>query len=346
MCMVRKAMIILAVLLLSGCVRQYTISFSTEGSEIAPVVVRGDEAVPELPVPEREGYDFTGWYRDRGHYDKWTDRSRVTMDTTLFAAWEPQKRTVSFETFGGTKLPEVTVDYGTVTSLGGLTVEKEGMKFAGWYMDEDCTQPYDESLPVTADMTLYAGWEGAVHVELVVREFINQAAAGAREGCEGASLLMALQMTGHALEYDYYSFLDEIPYSPDSSPYKGFAGSLWEDTPEIDAMMPGPVTEWGSRYGTTVDLTGCDTAQLIGCLKKEHPVIVWTSIHFQPSQLIEYEWGTYKEFNHVMLLIGYDEETNRYKIADPAGWNGGIYWVSEETFLASWDSYKGAVEVY
>ena len=342
----KTAGFLLAAVLLCGCVRQYTVSFSTEGEEIAPVVVKGDEKLSPLPVPEREGYDFIGWYRDRLHYDRWTEEKQVTMDMTLYAAWEPQKRTISFETFGGTSLPPVTVDYGAVTSPDSLTVEKEGMKFSGWYTDEQCTQPYDSSVPVTEDLTLYAGWEGTVHVELTVRQFINQAAAGAREGCEGASLLMGLQMTGHALEYDYYSFLDEIPYSPDSSPYKGFAGSLWEDTPEIDAMMPEPVTEWGNRYGTCTDLTGCDREQLILCLKKEHPVIVWTSIHFQPSQLIEYEWGTYKEFNHVMLLIGYDELTNRYKIADPAGWNGGIYWVSEETFMASWDSYKGAVEVY
>nr|MCR5419300.1 leucine-rich repeat protein [Lachnospiraceae bacterium] len=37
----------------------------------------------------------------------------------------------------------------------------EGYDFTGWYTDEDCTQEYDFSTGVTADLTLYAGWEVA-----------------------------------------------------------------------------------------------------------------------------------------------------------------------------------------
>ena len=39
---------------------------------------------------------------------------------------------------------------------------EEGWFFEGWYTDAACTQPYDFSTPVTADLTLYAKWEEEV----------------------------------------------------------------------------------------------------------------------------------------------------------------------------------------
>jgi len=35
---------------------------------------------------------------------------------------------------------------------------RDGYTFGGWYTDEVCTQAYDFSTPVTADLTLYAKW--------------------------------------------------------------------------------------------------------------------------------------------------------------------------------------------
>ena len=47
-----------------------------------------------------------------------------------------------------------------------------------------------------------------------------------------------------------------------------------------------------------------------------------------------------------MTLIGYDEKRNEFKIADPSGWNDGIYWVTYQQFVNSWECYRGAVEVW
>ena len=35
---------------------------------------------------------------------------------------------------------------------------RDGYTFGGWFTDEACTQAYDFSTPVTADLTLYAKW--------------------------------------------------------------------------------------------------------------------------------------------------------------------------------------------
>ena len=47
-----------------------------------------------LPMPEREGYDFTGWYLDDGltqFAGAYHDTYRITRDTDFYAKWEKSK---------------------------------------------------------------------------------------------------------------------------------------------------------------------------------------------------------------------------------------------------------------
>lgn len=64
---------------------------------------------------------------------------------------------VSFSAGEGSK-----VDFQTTAANGSITKPadptREGYTFAGWYTDEACTEAYDFSVAVTADMTLYAKW--------------------------------------------------------------------------------------------------------------------------------------------------------------------------------------------
>lgn len=64
---------------------------------------------------------------------------------------------VSFNAGEGSK-----VDFQTTTANGSVAKPadptREGYTFAGWYTDEACTEAYDFSAAVTADMTLYAKW--------------------------------------------------------------------------------------------------------------------------------------------------------------------------------------------
>lgn len=64
---------------------------------------------------------------------------------------------VSFNTGEGSKVDfQTTAANGSVTKPADPT--REGYTFAGWYTDEACTEAYDFSAAVTADMTLYAKW--------------------------------------------------------------------------------------------------------------------------------------------------------------------------------------------
>lgn len=63
---------------------------------------------------------------------------------------------VSFETGEGSKVDFQTTADGKLAKPADPT--RDGYTFGGWYTDEACTQAYDFSTPVTADLTLYAKW--------------------------------------------------------------------------------------------------------------------------------------------------------------------------------------------
>ncbi len=63
---------------------------------------------------------------------------------------------VSFETGEGSKVDFQTTADGKLVKPADPT--RDGYTFGGWFTDEACTQAYDFSMPVTADLTLYAKW--------------------------------------------------------------------------------------------------------------------------------------------------------------------------------------------
>lgn len=174
--------------------------------------------------------------------------------------------------------------------------------------------------------------------------YINQVSEGAIEGCEAASLLMALWSKGYLTNVSYHTFLSWMPYASDGNPNHGFVGSVWYNSPAIDCMMMPAVASWGSRYAHTKNLTGCSDEALIGELVQGHPVVVWTSVAFKPSHRVHYWWGDCKSANHVMTLLGFNPHTNQFYVADP--YMDGKLWVSWDKFMQTWRVLRGAVSVW
>ena len=80
-----------------------------------------------------------------------------TNDSGHLFCVKSQAHRVKFDVQGGSSVDSQTPASGsTVTKPADPT--REGYTFAGWYTDEACTEAYDFSAAVTADMTLYAKW--------------------------------------------------------------------------------------------------------------------------------------------------------------------------------------------
>lgn len=67
-----------------------TVRFIANGAVVDTQTVPRGSKLTRPDAPEREGYQLSGWYRDAALTQPWDfDRDTVTVNTTLYAAYEP-----------------------------------------------------------------------------------------------------------------------------------------------------------------------------------------------------------------------------------------------------------------
>jgi uncharacterized repeat protein (TIGR02543 family) len=71
--------------------------------------------------------------------------------------------TVTFDANGHGTAPKPQIVEEGRTATKPSDPAADGYTFGGWYTDSKCTEAYDFSTPVTADITLYAKWTGKRH---------------------------------------------------------------------------------------------------------------------------------------------------------------------------------------
>ena len=70
----------------------FTVTFDSRGGTDVPSQVRQyDEPLESPEAPTREGYTFSGWYRDPGCQEPWNlQKDMVRESMTLYAGWDPK----------------------------------------------------------------------------------------------------------------------------------------------------------------------------------------------------------------------------------------------------------------
>ncbi|KAK3604987.1 hypothetical protein CHS0354_000652 [Potamilus streckersoni] len=140
----------------------YTVTFnSNEGSTVANIIVAHGNKVTKPADPTRAGHAFSGWYKEAGLTNVFNfDMETITANITLFAKWEANSYTVTFNSNEGSTVPAATVTYGNkVTKPADPT--RAGHAFGGWYKDNNTfLQSFNfETETITANITLFAKWE-------------------------------------------------------------------------------------------------------------------------------------------------------------------------------------------
>lgn len=171
----------------------------------------------------------------------------------------------------------------------------------------------------------------------------DQYAEGAPSGCEGASLLQALQYKGKLKDWGLVQFLNTIIKSPDENPNTGFVGSPFVEDPNVySAIYPDPLTTWGQRYGNVQNISGSSMNDLINEVAEGNPVVAWVTINFQPVRWGDWPFGAAVNNNHAVTLDGFDKTNNQVHVSDPIS---GSYWLSRSTFETIYNARKYAVVV-
>lgn len=115
-----------------------------------------------LPSASRTGYTFAGWYTEISGGINITQDTIYTdiNDTTLYAHWNKNSYTVTFDANGGSCSPgSITVKYDD--SYGGLpTPSYYRHTFAGWYTSRSGGSKIESGsiFRETRNITLYAHW--------------------------------------------------------------------------------------------------------------------------------------------------------------------------------------------
>lgn len=147
---------------------KFTVTLIANGGSLSETTVESSsiEAL-NLPVPQREHYEFVGWYDSKGervyldffpdlyYYYNWEG------EITLTAKWKPVTYYIAYN-LGGVVAKHAnpltyTIESKTVTLAAARA---EGTRFMGWYSDKDYTKQIKEINPqeLQGNITLYAKW--------------------------------------------------------------------------------------------------------------------------------------------------------------------------------------------
>lgn len=163
------------------------VNFDTQGgtmSDSATRTVVAGEAIGTLPVPEKDGYVFGGWYyvSESGAVTvtEATSFSATTREITLCALWnnpEAKHYAVEFNTGVDGYTVDGIADWADGSAITPPTLSATFHTFTGnWYYDEECTQLVDLSAVDASKATLNGdGTAIVLYAESTVNALSNSA---------------------------------------------------------------------------------------------------------------------------------------------------------------------------
>ena len=136
-------------------------------------------------------------------------------------------------------------------------------------------------------------------------------------GCEAASLLMALKYKEYLSNMSLYQFASDMPKS--DNPYNGFYLDIFgtEPTNVSHWIAPEALKNFGISSSGNANIvigTGLSLYQLDRELDNNNPVIIYMTAKFVEPK----NWSNNAHSNlHVQLLTGYNKITGDQIIVDP-----------------------------
>lgn len=153
---------------------KYNVIFNpNNGENTSTISVESGKTVTKPTDPQRDGYIFTGWYKDISLLMLWNfENDTVTSNVTLYAGWSIEEESseppvepgivqyeVVFKFNNGSPDMSVIVDEGNLIPKPADPT-RNGYTFLGWYKDSTNALTWNfENEKITSNITLYAGWK-------------------------------------------------------------------------------------------------------------------------------------------------------------------------------------------
>lgn len=179
-------------------VKEMTVKFYANyegGQNITTKVLYGEK--PVLPEdPAREGYSFTGWYKDKEGKEPFDPDVIITERTTAYAAWQSDKEAASERVISFMYNYDDLGEYTSQTYAAARRIKepdapmRPGYYFAGWAKDPEGTAMFNFSTErSTASMTLYAKWLKGYTFEAEYTYLEGKPGQGSSDNCMGVDLI-------------------------------------------------------------------------------------------------------------------------------------------------------------
>ena len=140
----------------------FDLNYDTEIAAEAEVIGESKIKRNGTPSPEREEYEFAGWYLDNGTWNnEFTAESNdITGEITVYARWNKVICNVKFDATEGRVVmseEEIQVRSGETFEFPQVVHRSDSKFLIGWYTDEECKNLWEDTV-VYDDITLYAKW--------------------------------------------------------------------------------------------------------------------------------------------------------------------------------------------
>lgn len=169
-------------------------------------------------------------------------------DDILYAIWEIQSYTLTFDSMGGSSVAGVTAVYGSHIAKPKDPTKKDHA-FTGWYKDEACNFPWDfDKDTIRRDTVLYAGWK--------LDETLDWGDLDLPENADIKALYKSADMV--PLDIMVYGVPESVSYEGKAITFSGIR--VFYGTKQLKSG-----TDYTVKYKNNVNAgkTGTDKAQLI-----------------------------------------------------------------------------------
>lgn len=286
-------LLIVFLIVLSGCSSKRTVKFVTNGGgEVADKVLEKGEEL-ELPTVTKEGYNFDGWYLDAEFTERYTNQE-IKKDITLYAKWTIKTFTVRFVDYDNTILKEQTVEYGEDAQAPNNPT-RTGYGFTGW--DKEFTN-------VKQDLTVKAEYQINVYkVKFLDKEGNVLSEQNVNHG-ENANAPQAPDVVGFVFkEWNkaYTNITENVTIEPVYEVqkfnviFKDHAGNKIGDTQVIEYGKSATAPDDPVRVGYDFEGWDKDFTNVTSNLeiRPRYTPIVYSITYYDGTQILNHEPKTY-----------------------------------------------------
>lgn len=252
----------------------YTISFNANGGEgtLDSITVESGQYVV-LPSAEsatkfisKKGYKLIGFSDNTEIAYPLYDYKMPCEDVIMFAVWEPDVFTVTYNSNGGTgSLSRAEVRYGAEIPLPtDVSIYKDGLVLSGWAKTTDAKKPL-KSLKMSAEnITLYAVWSEKAKTAKLTLHYDDKIQVVEKEIGSIVNMLdnFGVSKDGYSIEGWYFENsperIENLRIDGDCDVY-----ARWKSAEYITIMIDRSyLNQSADEYTIPLDMTGSATLKL------------------------------------------------------------------------------------